>query len=686
MRTLNPGLLGFFLLAAVVQAQPQPPATASAAVWVGRILTPERKPVEGAKVSLIREFNLRGEPALAEVMTDADGRFRLPAPVGIERPYLAAQADGFGVTFARAAPAGADELAETIMNQSTELTVQFVGPDGLPAAGVAATITRVQSQRMAILTLTPFSAEMRREFTQVSDEQGICRIPGLPQGETAILDVVDERYAKIGRAQFMRLGDAISTNGGVLRLDPAGSIAGRLFYQDTGRPVVGVTVGANGEMGAGMESSHNSDVTDDDGRFVIRQLRTGTYVVSPNLSSDVLSKHAHVSLASVSVTAGQATTGKDIPLVPGEIIRGKVTVAGTGRPLAGVSVMNVLTRDDGSYEARALPGSRTVHIYLRQMEHVGRFTENQTSREVMIVAGQINTIDFEMVELTGAGVKGQVLDVEGNPVAGAMVTLEVPGTHAFRNASAYATSDNEGNYLIPIAAVGAQLRAQKGTLMTAKAEPVTDSRVVNLVILKDITASIRLVVTTLEGVPVTGVKVTLMEPMGRGRVSSEERLTRPDGSVLIQSLMPGEKYGLQIGGNGYSRTFMEDLVLQPGQQRELVATVRLATASIAGMVVDSDGKPVPDVMVRVDCETVDLAYVRSDSQGKFRFDGLLPEEPVSVLIEFPDRRIGESTRSKAGDMNVIVRNVRRPIAAPRPQGELIAPGVPPGQMVVPRAP
>lgn len=136
-------------------------------------------------------------------------------------------------------------------------------------------------------------------------------------------------------------------------------------------------------------------------------------------------------LGDIGLETGRTVTGQDFALTPGALRRGRVIEAGTGKPVAGVTVLagalaipsqEGMTDAEGRCEIRVPPGKVGVDCmasgdYVRESHDQRAFEvqERQVAEEV------------DLILKPPRQVKGVVLDLAGNPAAGAQVRLQGDG-------------------------------------------------------------------------------------------------------------------------------------------------------------------------------------------------------------------------------------------------------------------
>jgi hypothetical protein len=269
-------------------------------------------------------------------------------------------------------------------------------------------------------------------------------------------------------------------NGIDAAMQPGGVIEGTVTGFDTGEPVGGISVCAEGSSGA----EFRCDSTDSGGQYSIVALQTGSYRVRfsaiTSCSEEVCSrpnylgqyfddKDAFGEADLVSVTAGQTVSAVDASLDAGGQIKGVVTDQGTGEPLEGVPACASgagspefvegacsETDDEGKYTINGLStGSFVVQfnncaVFSCGLEEYAReYYDGKASRDladpIAVTAGSaVNGIGASLV--AGGEISGNVIDsLTEEPVGNIQVCARLTGDETSGGCS---ETDTAGNYTI----------------------------------------------------------------------------------------------------------------------------------------------------------------------------------------------------------------------------------------------
>ncbi len=347
-----------------------------------------------AAVSILRLDPVDGAMSqFAEVRTDRVGRYAASGPAPDQDRWVVVADSGIRLGFG--VPG-----APCVLPPPTRLRLRLVGVDGRPLAGL-----RVQplllsgldvAGRPQTINLTGVCPE---RLVVRSDPTGIASFDGLPQGFTASFAILDQRYQRRPpSADGLPLAGDAESGDFVVSVALGASVSGRLVYDTTGLPAAGVRIGAQDTS----TSAWGEAQTDADGRFRIIQLPQGRYNVAVDEQSLPLEGGwTAAALQGVVLGPGQALAGGDLRLVRGTLIQGRVTLGGSGRPVAGTEigaygpahpatgawVSGGWTRWDGAYQIRVPPGRQ--HVYSMGVSAGG-------GADVVTRDGQDAVVDFAL--------------------------------------------------------------------------------------------------------------------------------------------------------------------------------------------------------------------------------------------------------------------------------------------------
>ncbi len=291
-------------------------------------------------------------------------------------------------------------------------------PDGTPVEGV-----RVIAR--------PEDSSWMEAASAVTAADGTYRIGGLPDGSYRIEFQYGAVRTWYGAASFwdatvVAPTAAAPVSGVDVQFDRGGSVSGRVTTPE-GIGVPGMTV----ELRPAEDewTTLASVATDASGHFQVNGVAVGDYKVRVDGGPEgsFVAWHGGATFAAasvVTVAAGEAVSGKDVDLVRGGIVAGRVTSSSDGSGAASIDV-NIdgvdVTHGDwvqtdlrGFYVSNALPaGNYGIQFWPGWSDPKGHIGAPYPE-VVAVVTGQTTRADIEL-QVRGA-VTGRVVDPDGNPL------------------------------------------------------------------------------------------------------------------------------------------------------------------------------------------------------------------------------------------------------------------------------
>ena len=529
-------------------------ALRKAEALAGRVTGPGGKPVSGARVTLTARgrFDARFDltPAPEVTTTGEDGTFRF-AGAASERNELVFEAAGLAPVRVADAKGGAQSRA-IVLAAGTPLAGSVKKSDGKPAAGV----------------LVRFEADGLETGWVETGADGVFVLPDLPSRRGSVV-------ADAGEAGFAQ---AVSITPGPGRaalrlvLAPPTVLEGRTLDVATLKAVPRVKLALGAAEGVRVARSGA------DGRYRLRAVRPGDASVQADEPRYVPWYRPRVLLEK------GATKVLDIPLTRGATLSGRV-LDENGRPVAEAKVVvslggegqgrfrlaaqafasdrgaKIRSREDGTFSATRLPHGENQRVTAEHPEY-----EKGKVGGISLQPGETRT--GAVVALRrGLVVTGTVKDPEGNPIAGAELTLSPSrvvrsSRGGMRMQMAFggladaptARSGADGRFeLKGVAAGDWGLTAKSPGRATEVVDPVKlvrDARPDPIDIVLSPGASIAGFVLRKTGGGVEGYTV-VPRPSGgsaAGNFGSGARPTGPDGGFVLDGLKAGETYDLQLFG------------------------------------------------------------------------------------------------------------------------------------------
>ena len=232
----------------------------------------------------------------------------------------------------------------------------------------------------------------------------------------------------------------------------AGAISGRVV-DAAGEPLPGMFVSALGNPGGSGFAS-----TDIDGRYTLTDLPQGDYRISfsgAGFATEYFDNTSDRNEATlVTVTADAGAGGVDAALEKEAVISGRVVDA-SGLPLSGVFVsltgsagyFGASTGADGRYYVSSLPAA-SYKVHFSKAGYAAEYFDSapdlDSATAVVVAAGDSRTDVDASLDVPGH-ISGQVLDHNGEPLAGASVWASGPATGT-------SITDSDGRYILEVPA------------------------------------------------------------------------------------------------------------------------------------------------------------------------------------------------------------------------------------------
>jgi hypothetical protein len=680
--------ISFFILVVTLLG-----SAALGADYTGRVLSPDGKPVKDATVYLFENSrslaaDLGARRDAPTTRCDDSGNFHFPLANPNGGQFIAV-APGFGLGGATIDPYHPTPIR---LARPTDVTLTFLTADNRPAAGVIISLQRTSSPQntSGLSTRLWIRPGYNSPWSATTDADGVCIIPGLPQGAQAEFAVADERYAELSYRDRVILDTAAKTRADPIHLLPACTISGVVTYATTGKPAVGIVVVADSS-----ESGFTQAVTAADGSYIVKRLRLGQYEVAIFPDDELLKSWTAKAIENIAVSPGSAKSAVNLSLIPGVILTGTAVAADNGNPVPGVPlgicspayprnsvfVQSVRTDANGVFTARVPPGEQFVYVASNTpADGFGR--PSPDSKTVTIADGQTASVEFRLPRLLMAPVKGKVVDPDGNPVPGAAVTTSSDDMPMLRMAI---TTGADGTFqTMPMPRTGQlQIRARFQDLATSKALAVNRASHGDIVVQleKNALASISGRVLDPQSQPIKGAQILLIIRTGRYAFGQNAGFTDEQGNYTVPSLWADAVYSVEALRDGYGQASTSDLRLQPGQTTAAHdLTLYKRDSSIAGVLLDADSKPVAGTQINLSGSRSGYSNVTTDGNGQFTCS-VVSGDRLNISYNTPG---GYRNRfASAGDQKIVLRTAPPKHAPPPPPAPAadVAPSPPPPPLV-----
>jgi RNA polymerase sigma factor (sigma-70 family) len=636
--------------------QPRPSAhaekPATAVVVRGRVLDPDGKPVEGARLywPRLRTPQPRSEEDIEypeRDKTDAEGRFRFELPRGDtrnERMSLIAAADGYGADWT-ALPAGASP-AELTLRLVEDLLIdgRILSTEGKPLAGIRVGIVSLATTPQG--KLDPFLTAWKNQWRLASqqtpkrlfvpsnkvlssattDKDGRFRLGGGGVGRVAILEV---RGTAISQGSLWVVGqdgfDPAEINKSVLSrtpleerqlqpppqlygpkftyvAQPSRRIEGRVHEAGSGKPVAGYMI----LCGAGYNNSRSA-VSDKDGRYQLDGLpKLKQYLLSaePPANSAWLPAGARVE-----DKGGLQPINADFTVARGVLVRGRILDRVSGKGVAG--------------------GIRFVPLPGNTFAGKPGYDSYKYERLMHDVGGEGR---FQLAVMPGPGVL--MVQAYGNEKADGGQEIKPYKQAEFdaKDRERVKITENDDGALFAAIDNSLEFLSIQSAVKVVDFAPDAETATCDLFLERGLTATVK--IEDADGKPLTGTTVAGVTASWPNTFSIQ------DATCTIFALDP--KKPRRVLFFHAERKLAGSLMLR-GDEKEPVVVRLGQTGSVMGHMLDRDGQPLvgADLQLSAPDRSASELYrqlaqlrprVRTDKDGRFRVEGIVPDVKFTLGI------------------------------------------------------
>lgn len=287
---------------------------------------------------------------------------------------------------------GKTEVNSVRLEPKATVKGRVLQPDGKPAADSRITtdfLVRVSGEGSVEFILMPDDLKVVAR----TDSEGRFALDMFPVGTTFKFDCPDLLHtANVNRRIEVK---SESHDAGEIRYEVGSVFEGRVTRN--GKPAAGIEVNAQSDGEGGTA------ITDLDGRYRLTRLPADKYNIGISLSDEMEREVTARAYEGRKIKVGETISGVNFELIPGAVIRGKVTQGGKGkadvmvgiygpaRPRSGGWVQNTITDKNGEYMTRVPGGEQYVYIMEDLSRHIGI---EGYSAEVTVKDGETKRVDL----------------------------------------------------------------------------------------------------------------------------------------------------------------------------------------------------------------------------------------------------------------------------------------------------
>ncbi|MDZ4858930.1 MAG: carboxypeptidase regulatory-like domain-containing protein [Candidatus Hydrogenedentes bacterium] len=459
------------------------------------------------------------------------------------------------------------------------------------------------------------------QWTTTSDGKGFFRFEKLPAGNFTVIAQKDD-LAAVGSAYInpREPEDHVVD----LQLHPVGAIAGRVVNEQQ-EPIQDVLV-ALGRGKSGTRDIYGGDSqtkTDADGQFTLNFVQKGTWTIEAKAEGYAVGEVLDVP---------HDGTGVQIVLKHGGMISGTVVAAESSKPQPNIAVR---LRGGGRLNAHEVTSGTDGAFAIADLAD-GAY-QLTIEKQAHILAGQAPSIQIEdansidniqLVVAMGGSVSGIATDAEtGTPIVGMAFRPRSPqGGYA----SAEATTDEDGMYRIEGLPAG-QYTVRRLWMSGYRHGESREDKQVTVGLGQEVTGIdfavpaglfLRGRVVDKSGEPLAQVNV---ESVDAENLEGETMVTDEKGRFIHRGFSPGAKLTITASKQGFSAPPLQDVVIGDSDKND-VEIVMDTGGSIAGIVVDKEGKPLVDAYVTAMPQNPEAGQqaqqASSQEEGVFKVQGL----------------------------------------------------------------
>jgi hypothetical protein len=617
-----------------------------------------RMPVSGAAVWLHWD---RGDgPKLIETRSDGQGKFRLQCPKAEEDnvvALIARAADG-RIGWRLLGRRGLSDDHPDEAEFSVELLPvgeargRLTDSSGKPVVRARINVNALQlSERdgSRALSLHDMPPQLALLFEAITKDDGTFALPGIPLGASVYATLATDDYKDLHLGwQQGQTGEFRLEQPGRVRIRFTGAkhvekLAGLALSIVVTTPASLAPSAGKARVTSFVRYSREIESAGTD-TVVVDNVLPGRAQIRSSGSEGALYFVADV--ARIVVKPGE-TTEVTLVVAPAAHVRGRVISQETGKGIAGAKIaipsqdkngkhlgyVVTTTGADGAFASYIRPGQ--IAAYLNNQIPAGYVApaSNRQRVDPVVVAGGAEHVFPDIVLEPALPLEGIVVDEHGKPIPGVRV-------HSAAWEPAFETvdprTDEQGRFVLNTLAARdiTALRVRTANAVTDGAVPVDRAQTkgpIKLVVSEKWACRLKGRVADGAGKPVGGAELTVIWHFsGVGRAANwgssraiETLRTDKDGRFQTTALWPGDRYEISVAADGFAKTQAVVLRGEAGKVHDLATVTLVRTnVTVAGVVVDSAGKPVAGVTVFNQGDAPRTLSTTTGADGRFQLTGL----------------------------------------------------------------
>jgi RNA polymerase sigma factor (sigma-70 family) len=671
----------------------------------GVVVDAAGKPVAGADVWLTTHgISGGGAEVFTRTRSDSQGRFQVTIPgrwfqttsalrqeLGLMAYKRGSQVAVLGFNRTAVPPPSGTRL---VLRPPPSATVKILAPDGKAVAGAQVSVAslacdqiytdmteeeakylapQINAQARAVSLgwaigkiAVAVPEELSRLLTARTDAQGNATIPDIALDDMTGLTVVSEAFGTQTSGLYLRgIKKPIAEISKTLTLQPVGRLSGRVTAPDAAAVRgLSLTIVSHGDPNRPDEIYVGGLAVvkpDGEGRFEVPALAQGNLAFVVQAPKDSPLRAQVPAYRSLTLKAG-ATTNVTIPLKPAVRVKGVVRERGTGKPIAGMSLLvgfgdgnsaeEVETDAEGRYTALVPPGS--VHrIPGTPAGYLPMTREDRRQIDQAEVRAGMAEYEFPPIELSPATtLRGTVVDDEGRPVPGAWVRAQtMTESHQFGHIQIKdlsAGTNERGEFVLEgiDPKVELRLRAKHKDAVTEKATVLRGEvkQPLTLHVSKNHLLALTGRVVDASGKPIVGAKVEVwLRPWKPPPNLGTPQVVSFDGQPEIRTDEQGKFQTPRVlEREGEYRAVVQAPGVQSGQTAWLAVSETKGSSfpdlvvhrllTVEGRLRDRRGKPVAEAKVTHVDHRMQRRQTTTDADGRFHLPGT-PDGKSLLLVE-----------------------------------------------------